>query len=178
MSAFYIVEPIGARTIDRAYPLAKACGCALTLREWQALLQAHTVAPARDESVDDRKRTLVARDPQGYVKGLSIYSTMDDSPYGRLIDVPILIVVSGVDPQGVTTELVRALRSECERSGCSGIRFWPMRPEAWMGRQSLDAIGRLDARLFLRPLVSAAEMEEAVSAHIFGSRAAIDRPSQ
>jgi hypothetical protein len=174
MSAFYVVEPIAARTIDRAYPLARACGCALSLREWQALLQAHTVAPARDESVDDRKRTLVARDPHRYVRGLCIYSTNKESSYGRLIDIPILIVVSAVDSQGVTTELVRALRSECERSGCSGIRFWPMSPEAWMGRQSLDAIGRTDHRLFLRPLPSAAEIEAAVSARKFGDPGAMD----
>jgi hypothetical protein len=174
MSACYIVEPIGPPTIDRAYPLARACGYALTLREWQALCQRLTSAQAGDESIRDGKRALVARDPQGYVKGLSIYATRADSRYGRLFDVPIFVVVSAVDPHGVTTQLVRALRSECEQSNCSGIRFWPMRADAWMGRQSLDAIGRTDHRLFLRPLASVTAMEEAVSARTFGSPGAMD----
>jgi hypothetical protein len=170
----YIVESIGPRTIDPAYPLARASGCALTLREWQALCQGLILAPARGESVGDTKRALVARDPQGYVRGLCIYSTGEHSPYGPLLDVPIFVVISAVDPHGVTGQLVRALRSECERSGCSGLRLWPMRPDAWRSRQSLDAVGRTDHKLFLRPLASAAEMEKAVSARRFGSPGAID----
>jgi hypothetical protein len=172
MPACYIVEPIGPRTVDRAYPLARACGCALTLGEWQAWCQALVLARACDEAIGDG--ALVAREAQGYVKGLCVYSTRDVSPYGRLLDVPIFVVVSAADPQGVTAELVGALRSKCERSGCSGIRFWPMRPDAWTRRQSPEADGRTDHKLFLRPLASAAEMEAVVSARTYGTAAAID----
>ena len=170
----YIVEPIGPRTIDRAYPLARACGWPLTLLEWQAFCRSLRSATARDEAVGDGGRALVARNAQGYVKGLCIYSTRDDSPHGRLLDVPIFVVVSAVDPQSVAAQLVGALRSECERSECSGIRFWPMRPDAWMGQQSPEAVGRTDHQLFLRPLASAAEMEGVVSARTFRAAGAID----
>src|SRR5271169_3723082 len=113
MSGCYIVEPIGPRTVGPAYLLARACGCALTLREWRALCQSLGSAPACDEGRGNGARALVARNAQGYVKGLCICSITDDSPCGRLLDVSIFVVVSAADPQRVTAELVGALRSEC-----------------------------------------------------------------
>jgi hypothetical protein len=143
MSDRYIVEPIGPRTNDRAYLPVRACGFALTLSEWRA--QANGA------------RAFVARNAQGYVKGLCIYSIRNDSRYGRLLDVPIFAVASAADPQIVTAVLVAALRSECERSRCPGIRSWPMTPDAWTRRQSPEAVGT-GHRLFLRPLASVAEI--------------------
>ncbi len=174
MSGSYIVEPIGPRTVDPAYLLARACGYALRLGEWQALCQSLGSAPAGDEGRGNGARALVARNAQGYLKGLCIYSITDDSPCGRLLDVPILVVVSAADPQRVTAQLVGALRSECEQSDCAGVRFWPMRPDAWTRRQSLEAIGRGDRELFLRPLASAEEIERILNAHTFGTAGAID----
>jgi hypothetical protein len=158
MSAPYIVEPIGPRTMDRAYPLAKASGCTLTLSEWQAFCRSLRPAPFCDQAAGDSERALVARNFEGYVKGLCFYSITDDSPYGRLLDVPIFVVASAADAEGVATELARALASKCDRSVSSGIRFWPVSPNSWTRRQTPEAVRRADLRLFLRPLPGAAEI--------------------
>ncbi len=71
-------------------------------------------------------------------------------------------MASAADGEGVTAELVGFLRSECDKSICSGIRFWTMKPEAWARRLPPKAIGRSDHGLFLRSLASAAEMERAL----------------
>jgi hypothetical protein len=160
----YIVEPIGPRTIDHAYPLARACGYAPTLGQWRAFCQSLESAPLRDEAAgNNSERAVVARNPQGYVKGLCVYSIKEHLPYGRLLDVPIFIVASAADGEGVATELAAVLLSRCDWSVCSGIRFWPIGSDSWKSRQTPEAIARADHRLFMRPLPSAAEMGRALS---------------
>jgi len=171
MSPCYLVEPIAPQTVDRAYALAKACGCALTLREWRLFCQALVPASAWDETAGERDHALTARDVRGYVKGLCVYSIANDPSYGRLLDVPIFVVGSAADSQGVTRELVGALRSECGGTACSGIRFWPLAHDAWMRRRRRQAFGRRDQTLFLRPLASVAEMAGAVGARTFKAAA-------
>lgn len=160
----YVVEPIGPRTIDHAYPLARACGYGLTLGQWRAFCQSLGSPPLRDEAAgNNSERAVVARDPQGYVKGLCVYSIREHLPYGRLLDVPIFVVASAADAEGVATELAAALLSRCDWLVCSGIRFWPIGPDSWKRRQTPEAVARTDHRLFMRPLPSAAEMGRALS---------------
>jgi hypothetical protein len=162
MSGCYIVEPIGPRTVDRAYPLASACGYALTLGEWQAFCLSLGSAPAWDGEAGNSARALVASDRRGYVKGLCVYSIKDDSAHGRLLEVPIFVVASAADAEGVARELVGVLLSKCDRSVCSGVRFWPVGPDSWKRRQTPEAMGRTDHKLFLRPLPNAAEIGRAL----------------
>ncbi len=160
----YVVESISPRTIDSAYPLARACGYALRLGEWRAFCQPLGSAPLRDETGSNNgERAVIARDPQGYVKGLCVYSIKEHSPYGRVLDVPIFVVASAADAEGVATELAAVLLSKCDWSACSGIRFWPIGPDSWKRRQTPEALARTDHRLFMRPLPSAAEMGRALS---------------
>jgi hypothetical protein len=162
MSA-YSVEPIGPRTIDLAYPLVRACGCALMLREWRAYCQAFEPAPHRGETAGESERALVARDAHGYVKGFCTYSITNDPRRGRLLQVPIFAIASAADGEGVASDLIGALVSQCDRSVCSGMRFWPMAADSWKRRQTADAVGPTPDRLFLRPLPGAAEIARAVS---------------
>lgn len=162
MSA-YSIEPIGPRTIDLAYPLVRACGCALMLREWRAYCQAFQPAPHRGESAGESERALVARDARGYVRGFCVYSIANDPRHGLLLQVPIFAIASAADGEGVASELIQALVSQYDRSVCSGMRFWPMAADSWTRRQTADANGRSNDRLFLRPLPGAAEIARAVS---------------
>ena len=162
MSA-YSVEPIGPRTIDLAFPLVRACGYALMLREWRAYCQAFQSAPHRGEAASESERALVARDAHGYVKGFCTYSITNDPRRGRLLQVPIFAIASAADGEGVASDLIGALVAQCEQSVCSGIRFWPMAADSWTRRQSVGAVGQTHDRLFLRPLPGAAEIARAVS---------------
>jgi hypothetical protein len=154
----YSIEPIGPRTIDLAYPLVRACGYALMLPEWRAYCQAFQ--PQSREAARESERALVARDAHGYVKGLCIYSIADDPQRGRLLQIPVFAIASAADGEGVARDLISALLSQCDRSLCSGMRFFPMGADSWKRRQSADIPG---SRLFLRPWPSEAEMARAVS---------------
>jgi len=158
MSPVYIVEPVGPQTIDRAYPLARALDCALTLSEWRAFCQSLGSVPLRGETAGDSEHAIVALDSRGYVKGLCVHLIRDDPSYGVLIDVPIFVVASAADAEGVAGDLAGVLLSKCNRSDCSGIRFWPIRPDSWKRWRTPEAAERTRSRLFLRPLPSAAEM--------------------
>ena len=79
--------------------------------EWRAFCQPLGSAPLRDETGSNGERAVIARDPQGYVKGLCFSSIKEHSPYGRVLDVPIFVVASAADAEGVATGARRAFCS-------------------------------------------------------------------
>ena len=178
MSPSYFVEPIGPETIDRAYPLARAVLPALSKHEWWQFCRSPGFAEGRPATVGEREEVVVARNVKGYVKGLCIYATRDHATYGHLIDVHLFIASSAVDGEGVTGELINFLRSKCDQSVCSGIRFWAMDRETWAHRLRPDHIARSDHGLFIPALASAAGIMKALRAHCLSASQAIDRLSR
>jgi hypothetical protein len=178
MSRSYLVEPIGPETIARAYPLVRAVVQDLAEHEWCQFNRPHGVIGGRPATLGEREEVIVARNSEGYVKGLCIYAIRDHATYGRLIDVPFFIVGSAADGEGVTAVLVNFLRGKCDQSVCSGIRFWTMDPEAWAHRLSPNHIARSDYGLFLPALASGAGMIEALRARTVDVAQAIDRFSR
>jgi len=170
MSASYIVEPIGPKTIDRAYPLIKTVVPAMLLHEWRRFCQALELSSAHSTAAE-REEVVVARNVENYVKGLCIYVVRDHTTYGRLIDVPFFVAASAAD-------VLDYLRAECDRGVCSGIRFWQVGPETWAHRLRPDHIARSDHGLFMPALASAAEIEKALLAHGLDAGQAIDRLSR
>jgi hypothetical protein len=178
MSPSYFVEPIGPETIDRAYPSARAVIPALARDEWWQYCRSHGVADGRPATRGEREEIVVARNAEGYVKGLCIYAVRDHATYGRLIDVPFFIASSAADSEGVTKELIDFLRGKCDQFVCSGIRFWTMDRETWEHRLRPDHIARSDHGLFLPALASTAGIMKAVRAHALSVNQAIDRLSR
>jgi hypothetical protein len=172
MSA-YVIKPIGSRTIDQAYPLAKALAPGLTRREWRELCL------ARDPpAVREKEKVVVALNARGYVRGLCVYCVRDHSTYGRLLDIPLFIVASAADAEGATEDFLNFLRSVCDASVCSGIRFWTMGPDAFRRRLDPEEIGRSDHGLFMPALPSVAEFEKALRARSIEGAEAIVRFSE
>jgi hypothetical protein len=165
MSASYVIEPIGRKTADRAYPLASVMRPALTPEQWRQFC--HSAELSRDEEI------IVASNADGYIKGLCVYAIRDHRTYGRLLDVPFLVVASAADGEGVATALVDFLRARCDRCVCSGIRFWPFDDATWGRRLDPDYIARIDHGLFMPALASAAEIEAALSVGAIGRAQAI-----
>ncbi len=164
MSATYIIEPIGPRTMDRAYPLARVMSFAQSLEEWREFC-----ISARSPAVRNyRGRVVVASNESGFVKGVCIYSIRDHFLYGRVLDVPILIVASAADPIGVALDFVSFFRSECGRSNCSGVRFWTTRPETSIPSSPGEGFSPAGEGVFLSASASLAEMERAVDAYAIG----------
>ena len=123
MSRSYVVEPIGPETTARAYPLIRAVVPGLAEHEWAQINRPHGGDGGRPATDCEREEVIVARNSEGYVKGLCIYAVRDHATYGRLIDVPFFIVASAADGEGVTAVLIYFLRGKCDQFVCSGIRF-------------------------------------------------------
>jgi hypothetical protein len=177
MSATYIVEPIGQKTIDRAYPLVKPVMPRMLLHEWRQFC--HSLELSRAPPIAaEREEVIIARNADNYVKGLCVYVVRDHTTYGRLIDVPFFVAASAADGEGVTLDLLDYLRAKCDSDICSGIRFWKVGPETWAHRLKPDHVARSDHGLFMPALASAAEIENALLAHGLGAAEAIDRFSR
>jgi hypothetical protein len=168
MSTSYVIESVGSKTIDRAYPLVKLVGPALTLHEWREFCQNRAPPRIRNEAPSDREEIVVALNMQGYVKGLCIYAVRDHGTYGRLLDVPFFVAASAADAEGVAAELLAFLHVQCNHSVCSGIRFWTIGPETWSRRFDPEDIRRTDHGLFMPALASVAGIEKALCTHTIG----------
>jgi hypothetical protein len=176
MQNIYAIEPIGRRTIDRAYPLAQTVIPALTQHEWRQCC--HSNGRSSFDPEAEREEIVVARNVDGYVKGLCVYAIRDHATYGRVVDVPLIVAASAADGEGVTAELLEFLRTRCDHAVCSGIRFWVMDAETWSRRLRPEHIARTDHGLFLPALTSVAGIEKALLAQGIGAAAAIDRFSR
>ena len=108
----------------------------------------------------------------------SIYAIRDHASYGGVVDVPLFVAASAADGEGVTAELLDFLRTQCDRSVCSGIRFWAMDTETWSRRLRPEHIARTDHGLFLPALASVAGIEKALLAQGLDAAEAIDRFSR
>jgi len=168
---------MGPETADAAYLLAQAAMPALSKEEWRQFTDPRN-AEGPLAALGEREAVVVARNAKGYVKGLCIYALRDHSTYGRLIDVPLFVVSSAADGEGVAEELINFLRGQCDRRICSGIRFWSIDQEAWTRRSAPDHIARSDHGLFLPALESAAGIIKALRAHGVTAPQAIDRLSR
>ena len=178
MSRGYLVEPIGPETIARAYPLIRAVVSDVAEHEWVQIAGPHDVVGGRPATGGEPEEVIVARNSEGYVKGLCVYAVRDHATYGRLIDVPFFIVASAADGEGATAVLIHFLRGKCDQSVCSGIRFWPLDCDAWEHRLSPDHIARSDHGLFLPALASGAGVMEALRARTVNVADVIDRFSR
>ena len=178
MSPSYLIEPIGPETIERAFPLVNAVIPTLSKEEWTRSCQCSGVAEGCCAARREREEIIVARNAQGYVKGLCMYVIRDHASYGRLIDVPFFVALSAADGEGVAGDLVNFLMGKCDSSICSGIRFWTMNPETWDHRSRSDHIARSDHGLFLPALAGAAGVMASLRAHTLGIAQAIDRLSR
>ena len=165
MRASYLVEPIGPETIERAFPLVNAVIPTLSKHEWMQSCQCSAVAEGRCAARREREEIVIARNTQGYVKGICMYAIRDHATYGRLVDVPLFIAFSAADGEGVVEELIDFLMGKCDGSVCSGIRFWEMNRETWEDRHSPSYIERSDHGLFLPALAGATGAMTSLRAH-------------
>ena len=90
MPPIYLIEPIGPETIESAYRLANAVIPTLSKYEWLQSCHCSSVPEGHCAARREREEIVVARNIQGYVKGLCMYAIRDHATYGRLIDVPFL----------------------------------------------------------------------------------------
>jgi hypothetical protein len=164
----YTIKPIAKEGVDRAFPLMRAVAPDLSLQEWRQY--------CRDGGA--KEETVVAINSTGYVKGLCIFSVRDHMGYGRLLDVPLFVVASAADADGVGGELLRFLEATRDGEACSGVRFWTMGADTWDRRLSPEDIRRTDHGVYLPATAGAHQAENALAACMRASPTLIDRPSR
>ncbi|MGD0719916.1 MAG: hypothetical protein ABR970_02560 [Roseiarcus sp.] len=168
----YALKPLTPDVAGRIYPLIRGVAPALTPEAWRAYATTLTAGPPDAE----REEALVAVNPGGYVKGLSIFAVRGHWRYGRLLDAPVFVVASAADSERVGAALIGALQATCAARACAGVRIWTMGPATWDRRLSADDVRRTDHGVFLPALANAAEAEAALAACLFAGPAVIDRP--
>jgi hypothetical protein len=173
----YTIKPIGPRSIDKAYPLAKVIAPRLLQLEWRQLCQSCESSNARAD-VGEGERIVVALNADAYVKGLCLYMIRSHATYGRVLDVLSIVTASAADEEGVSAALIDFLIDKCEECICSGVRFWTMNSETWARRLKPEHIASSDHGVFLPVLASAAELKKALRAYAIGCAEASDRPSR
>ncbi len=178
MPATYLIEPIGPKTIERAFPLVQAVIPNLSKHEWMQSCHCSSVAEGQCAARRHAEEIVVARNAQAYIKGLCMYAIRDHATYGRLVDVPFFIAFSAADGEGVAEELINFLMGRCDGSVCSGIRIWEMNRETWEDRHSPSYIERSDHGLFLPALAGAAGGMKSLRARGLSITQAIDRLSR
>jgi hypothetical protein len=178
MLTSYSIAPISPETLDRAYPLLRAVAPTLAQEEWRQHCRKLTTRLADKDPANGREEIVVAVNSQGYVKGLCLYSIRDHWIYGRLLGVPIFVVASAADAEGVSAALLRFLQGKCDRLVCSGVRFWMMADQIWDRRLNEEDIRRADHGIFTPAIASFAEIESALSASTLADRTVIERLSR
>ncbi len=121
MNTGYEIGPLQANQIERAYVVVQAAMPGLAWDRWRA-----TVG-----SVFERHRFTVATDPNGYVRGLCLARMFEHPIAGRVLDIPIFIVISPIDEDRIAQDLFALMKRRAVSSHCSHMRFWTLASENW-----------------------------------------------
>jgi hypothetical protein len=114
MSGIYTVEPIAGAEIRQALPLLYGLGSQIDCERWRAFCE-------RRDPAADRQTVLVARTEDGYLRGLCAYTVLGHLEYGTIIEVPVFVIASAADPDGVADQLLDVLTSLSRQAACTGI---------------------------------------------------------
>lgn len=121
MSQGLEIGPLQADQIERAYIVIQASMPTLPHSSWHA---------AVGDSFQ-RRRFSVAADVNGYVRGLCLARTEQHPTAGRLLDVPIFIIISPIEEDRIAEELFEHIKRQAIANRCSYLRFWTMTPDNW-----------------------------------------------
>jgi hypothetical protein len=138
----YAIRAMTHVAIDRSYALLGAVTNAPSSAEWRDFCKMVMSNSAYDAIVDGQDRIAIATDSREYVRGMCVYCVRDHLFYGRLLDIPIFVVASAADAEGVTIELLRFLEEVSLEQMCLGARFWTMDAGVWnRWRSERDVLG-------------------------------------
>ncbi|ASY65786.1 hypothetical protein SJ05684_b48040 (plasmid) [Sinorhizobium sojae CCBAU 05684] len=132
MAKAYLVGPIQRHQVDRAFRLIEVVGYELDLTQWREFCAA---AFARQHMLPYAQEIVTVENARGYIAGLSIGHIAHDPLYGRLLDVPVFLVISAGDTPGVSDALLEHLMTAARNRRCSFIRIASTDPANWPDRR-------------------------------------------
>lgn len=137
MANAYITGRLSPTQIDIAYLLVAATGNGLEPGTWKSFCERIIEWRGATGLHDD---VIVTADCQGHIKGLCVTQINQSLLFGRLLDVPLFICVSAADEEGVTLELVDAVKQHARLANCTDVRIWTQGGSAWA--RAIDNPGR------------------------------------
>lgn len=115
------VSTLTPRDITRAYTLMERVMPGLDLEQWIAATA--TIAP--------RAAWFVAKDNDGYVRGICHVAVRGEGDLRRQLEVPLIITVSLTESQEMEDALYSAARAFGVRQSCVRVHVWTAIPSSW-----------------------------------------------
>lgn len=129
MSYAYSTRLLTEDQIDLAYLLVEAAGCGVSRTDWQGFCNRVIEWRGASGLHDD---VFVATDALGHVKGLFVTEMVQSLLFGRVLDVPLFIIASAGDEEGIILDLVDAAKAKAREVNCSDIRIWTQGSQSWV----------------------------------------------
>jgi hypothetical protein len=115
------ISRMNSRDISRAYALVERAIPGLELGHWTALTA----------SMDLRKAWFVAKDGEGYVRGICHVAVRGEGDRRRQLEVPLLVAVGLLDSREIERGLLNAAKAYAVAQGCSLLHVWTAVPSNW-----------------------------------------------
>jgi hypothetical protein len=115
------ISRMNSRDISRAYALIERAMPGLELGQWAALTA----------SMDLRKAWFVAKDGEGYVRGLCHVAVRGEGDRRRQLEVPLLVAAGLLDSREIERGLLDAAKAHAVAQECSLIHIWTAIPANW-----------------------------------------------
>lgn len=110
----YGVGPLDARAVERAFALVRPVAPHVDLQRWRAFC-------ARAEPAGRDLRLLAASDGAGTVRGLAGVRDIAHAARGPILDCPLFLIASALDPSGVADALLAALSRIARHRARTGL---------------------------------------------------------
>lgn len=126
MASAYVVGPINARQVERAYCLIEAVGYGIDLDAWRAICRAdrHHRSPYADE-------IATVENSLGYVNGLAVMRARHSARLGLYLSVPVFVVVSAADAHGVSSAMLRYVTDAARGKRCCAVHIANLKADEW-----------------------------------------------
>lgn len=118
MDPAYHVAQMTTREIDLAFPLASVARISTDLAQWRCYCEKIIT---NQSSPDAREHLMICANARGYLKALCL-ARLSDTAEGTVLDVPVQVIATVVDEDGVREALENSVRELASRTG-SAVRF-------------------------------------------------------
>ena len=118
MTQHYQIAVLTPADVMRSYAVMQVVVPSLDLATWKGLTATE----------QQRSGWAVAKDGNGYIRGVMRMTPMKHPELGDLLDVPVFATISLIDESGVSRELIDFTRQLAEEEGCHTVRLWRRAP--------------------------------------------------
>ncbi|MFD1746737.1 hypothetical protein ACFSE1_14780 [Rhizobium helianthi] len=114
MERAYHVAEMTASEIDLAFPLAAAADIATDLDQWRRYCEGIIAR----QQLDGDERLMICANARGYLKAVCL-ARLTQTQEGAVLDVPMQVVATVLDEEGVREALQEGINALAHRTGSS-----------------------------------------------------------